>query len=308
MELSIVTTLYKSQTFLNVFFHEIISVIESLKIKDYEIIVVNDGSPDNSLEFCLLQQREFPQIKVVDLSRNFGHHYALQAGISVASGDYVYLLDSDLETPPSFLATCYNEIKNNSDIDLIYGVQEGRKGHLLEKIGGDLFYAVFNALSDVKIPKNILTECIMTRAFVNNLLNLKDSNLFLAGMIHWVGLNKKGIAVKKRLRVGESTYTFRKRFQLMIQAVTSFSGRPLEFLFYIGMLVTILSMLYLIYLLISKLILGDAISIGWTSLLGVNLLSLGVISMFLGLIGLYVYRIYKQVQGRPNYIVKMIYN
>ena len=147
----------------------------------------------------------------------------------------------------------------------------------------------------------------MTRKFVNELLRLNDANLFLGGMIHWVGLNKKAIPVIKGLRDGKSTYTFKKRVALMIQALTTFSGKPLEYLFYLGMLITFFSVIFIIYLVVKKLIMGDAISIGWTSLVAINLLSLGLISTFLGLVGLYLFRIYRQVQGRPNYIIKKIY-
>lgn len=305
MKLSVVTTLYRSKPFLGKFFEQITGEIKKNNITDYEIVVVNDGSPDDSLEYCIEAQKTYPQIRIVDLSRNFGHHYALQAGLEFASGDYVYMADNDLETPASFLTTCYQEI--NGDYDLIYGVQEKRKGHFVEKFGGSIFWSVFNYLSDTKVPANILTECLMTRKFVDELLKLQDSNLFLAGMIHWVGLNKKEIEVKKGQREGQSTYTFKKRVQLMIQALTTFSGKPLELLFYIGLFITFCSVAFLLFIVGQKLILGDQVSVGWTSVIAINVLSLGLLSTFLGLIGLYVFRIYKQVQGRPNHLIKKIY-
>lgn len=305
MELSIITTLYRSKRFLDTFFEQMTEEARKNEISDYEIVVVNDGSPDNSLDYCLKLKQKYPQIRIIDLSRNFGHHYALQTGIEYASGDYVYLSDNDLETPASFLSTCLAERKNG--YDLIYGVQEKRKGHFIEKIGGSIFWATFNYLSDTKVPSNILTECLMSRKFVIELLKLQDANLFLAGMIHWVGLDKKEIEIKKGLRDGKSTYTFNKRLQLMIQALTTFSGKPLELLFYIGLCITGCSIIFLLFVLGQKLLLGDAVSIGWTSLVAINVMSLGLISTFLGLIGLYVFRIYKQVQSRPNHIIKRIY-
>lgn len=305
MELSIVTTLYRSKPFLRNFFEQIEAEIKKNGVEDYEIVVVNDGSPDDSLDYCLKEKARNPKIRILDLSRNFGHHYALQAGIEFATGEYVYLVDNDLETPASFLSKCLAE--RNRGYELIYGVQEKRKGHLVEKIGGLVFWKMFNYFSETKVPANILTESLMSRKFVIELLKLRDSNLFLAGMIHWVGLNKKEIEVKKGLRDGESTYTFNKRLQLMIQALTSFSGKPLELLFYIGLLITICSILFLIFIFIQKMILGDNVTIGWTSMIAVNVLSLGLISTFLGMIGLYVFRIFKQVQGRPNYIVREIF-
>lgn len=307
MKLSVVTTLYCSRRFLERFIHEIENVVKTLTIDDYELVFVNDGSPDDSLDYLIEAKKEHPSIRIVDLSRNFGHHYALQAGLSFAHGEYIYMVDNDLETPSTFLIECYESIMADKTLDIVYGVQSKRKGHLIEKQGGAAFWSLFNLLSDIKIPANILTECLMTRKFVNELLRLNDANLFLGGMIHWVGLNKKEIPVGKGLREGKSTYTFSKRTALMIQALTTFSGKPLEFTFYIGLLITIFSIIFIIFLVAKKLMMGDAISIGWTSLVAINLLSLGLISTFLGLIGLYIFRIYRQVQGRPNYIIKKIY-
>ena len=307
MKLSIVTTLYRSRPFLDRFISEMEDVVASLSIDDYEMIFVNDGSPDDSLDYLIGAKNEHPNIRIVDLSRNFGHHYALQAGLAFASGNYIYMADNDLETPSSFLVECYESMMADKSLEMVYGVQSKRKGHLIEKQGGATFWSLFNSLSDIKIPANILTECLMTRKFVNELLRLNDANLFLGGMIHWVGLNKKAIPVIKGLRDGKSTYTFKKRVALMIQALTTFSGKPLEYLFYLGMLITFFSVIFIIYLVVKKLIMGDAISIGWTSLVAINLLSLGLISTFLGLVGLYLFRIYRQVQGRPNYIIKKIY-
>lgn len=307
MILSIVTTLYRSRPFLERFICEMENVVESLSICDYELVFVNDGSPDDSLEYLIGAKKEHPKIRIVDLSRNFGHHYALQAGLTFASGDYIYMVDNDLETPSSFLVDCYEAMKADISLDIVYGVQNKRKGHLIEKQGGATFWSLFNRLSDIKIPANILTECLMTRKFVNELLRLNDANIFLGGMIHWVGMNKKAIHVDKGLREGKSTYTFSRRVALMIQALTTFSGKPLELLFYLGLTITLFSIIFIIYLVTKKLIMGDSISIGWTSLVAINLLSLGLISTFLGLMGLYLFRIYRQVQGRPNYIIKKIY-
>lgn len=307
MELSIVTTLYRSKLFLGRFFEQITEEINKNGIVDFEIVVVNDGSPDDSLQYCIEAKNQYPQLKIVDLSRNFGHHYALQTGIEVSCGDYVYMVDNDLETPATFLSDCLKELYKDNTLDLVYGVQEKRKGRFIEKIGGSIFWRVFNYLSETKVPANILTECLMSRKFVNELLRLQDANLFIAGMIHWVGLNKKELGVKKGLREGKSSYTFNKRLQLMIQALTTFSGKPLELLFYAGLIITLCSISFLMFILIQKLVMGDTVSIGWTSIIGINVLSLGLISTFLGLIGLYIFRIYRQVQGRPNHIIKHIY-
>ena len=133
MKLSVVTTLYKSRPFLATYLKEILASIQEIKIDNYELIFVNDGSPDDSVKFLLEQKKEIPQIKIVDLSRNFGHHYAIQAGLGYASGDFIFLIDNDLETPPTVLIDYYNEIKKDETLDVVYGYQEIRKGNFIEK-------------------------------------------------------------------------------------------------------------------------------------------------------------------------------
>ncbi len=307
MKLSVVTTLYRSKRFLERFLSEMLEAIEKTGFEDFEIVFVNDGSPDDSLDYLLTRKPEIPQIKILDLSRNFGHHYAIQAGLSYASGDYVFLIDNDLETPPSVLVPFFEELQKDENLDVVYGFQEARKGGIVEKYSGKMFWVMINKMSDTKIPHNILTERLMKRHYVDALLRLQDANVFIGGMMYWVGFNQKGYAVKKGQREGASTYSVKRRLELMLQAVTSFSGKPLEWLFYWGLMISIGSILFLLFLAGKKVIYGDEVQLGWTSIVAINVLILGVISTFLGMIGIYIYKIFRQVQGRPNAIVKKIY-
>ena len=307
MKISIVSTLYKSEKYLDEFLNECLSALSIIECKDFEFVFVNDGSPDNSLLFLIHKKKSIPQIKIIDLSRNFGHHYAMQVGLQNVEGDYIFLIDNDLEVSPNFLVDCYKEITNQPELDVVYGYQEMRKGKLIENVGGNIFWWLINKFSDVKIPKNILTERLMKKHYVASLLTLGDSNLFLGGMMYWTGYNQKGLAIQKKLRNGQSTYSSRKRLELMIQAVTSFSGKPLEYLFYFGIMITIGSLATIFFVMFKKIIYGDSVQLGWTSLVVLNVLILGIISTFLGLIGIYIYKIFKQVQSRPNAIIKAIY-
>lgn len=307
MKLSIVSTLYKSKPFLDTFLKEILEAINLIGIKDFEIVFVNDGSPDDSMLYLLEKKEQIHQIKIIDLSRNFGHHYAIQIGLNHATGDYVFLIDNDLETPPSVLVTYYKEIIKDTSLDVVYGYQEIRKGSFIEKFSGRLFWILINKLSDTKIPHNIITERLMTKQYVRELLSMQDANVFIGGMMYWVGFNQKGVPVQKGQRERASTYSLKKRTELMFQAITSFSGKPLEWLFYFGLLILGCSMLFLIYLVFQKITYQDKIQLGWTSIIAINVMILGVISTFLGLIGIYIYKIFRQVQGRPNAIIKKIY-
>jgi putative glycosyltransferase len=307
MKISVVTTLYKSKFFLDEFIAEIRIALNQIQSLDYELVFINDGSPDDSLQYLLERKKEIPQIKVLDLSRNFGHHYAIQVGLEYASGDYVFLIDNDLETPPSVLIDFYKEITADHSLDVVYGYQEIRKGNFVKKYTGSVFWVLINKLSDTKIPHNILTERLMTKQYVESLLRLQDANVFLGGMMYWVGFNQKGLPIEKGERKGESTYSLKRRGELMLQAITSFSGKPLEWLFYFGLGISFFSTLFILFLIMQKVIHQDEVQLGWTSIVAINVLILGVISTFLGIIGIYIYKIFRQVQGRPNAIIKNIY-
>lgn len=307
MKLSVVTTLYRSKRFLEPFLSQIQQAIQKIDCSEFELIFVNDGSPDDSVEYLLDRKRDIPQIKIIDLSRNFGHHYAIQAGLSHAKYDLIFLIDNDLETPPSVLVEYYNAIKIDASLDVVYGYQEERKGKSFEKFSGSIFWVLLNKLSDTKIPHNIVTERLMRRDYLDSLLRMQDANVFIGGMMYWVGYNQKGIPVKKGLRDGKSTYSTRKRAQLMLQAITSFSGKPLEWLFYFGLSISLFSFIFIIYLIIQKFVHQDEVELGWTSIIAINVFILGIISTFLGIIGIYIYKIFRQVQGRPNFIIKDIY-
>lgn len=307
MQLSIVSTLYKSEIYLDEFLQILIASIDELKIVDYEIIFVNDGSPDNSVQFLLHKKKEIKAIKIVDLSRNFGHHYAMQAGLSIAKGEFVFLIDNDLEVSPSILKTFHHELQSNDAIDVVYGFQEERKGSFTESFGGKVFWWGINKFSEISIPKNILTERLMRKEYVQNLLSLGDANLFLGGMMYWTGHQQKGVSIAKKQRKEQSTYSTKKRLELMLQAVTSFSGKPLEYLFYFGLIISFLSFIFIAYLIGVKIVYNDAVQLGWTSIVAINVLILGILSTFLGLIGIYLFKIFKQVQNRPNFIIKKIY-
>ena len=178
---SIVSTMYRSRPYLEQFLAECLAVTRDMGCADFEIVLVNDGSPDDSLAYARSRMAEIPQLVVVDLSRNFGHHYAMQAGLRVARGAKVFLIDCDLEVAPSVMADMSAKLESTG-ADLVYGYQEVRKGGWFEQCSGGLFWRGFNWLSDTKVPANLVTERVMTRRFVDALLSLGDFNLFLSQM------------------------------------------------------------------------------------------------------------------------------
>jgi len=303
--LSIVSTLYNSRRFMDDFLSRCRKALAEAGCEDYEIVLVNDGSPDDSLGHALDLKRDFHELVIVDLSRNFGHHHALQAGIQLARGDLVFIIDCDLEVDPSILPAFLLR-QRDTQADLVYGYQESRKGGWFERLSGGLFWKSFNWLSETKIPENILTAQVMTRRFVEALLQMGDRNLFLVGMLTWTGFDQIGIPIAKKHRDGPSTYSLAKRLRLTITAVSSFSSQPLIWLFNAGVAITILSLGFAAYLVVRKLLFNDAL-LGFTSMMAMMALSLGVITTGLGTLGIYLGTIFRQVQNRPNYIVKDIF-
>lgn len=303
--ISIVSTIYRSRPFLEQFLAECLGVLSDIKCSHFEILLVNDGSPDDSLAYVLDRRVDIPQLAIIDLSRNFGHHHAIQAGLQHARGELVFLIDCDLEVSPLILSEFHHKFRE-SGCDVVFGYQEARKGGRFEQISGGLFWKGFNLLSDIKIPENILTERIMSRRYVEALLQMGDRNLFLGGMMSWTGFQQIGLPVVKKQRAGSSTYTLMRRIGLMVNAVSSFSAQPLLWLFNTGIIITLLSFSFAFYLIFRKLFFDDAL-LGFTSLMTVMMLSLGILTTATGVVGIYLGKVFTQVQNRPTYIVRDIY-
>ncbi len=303
LSLSVVTSVYRSERFLAPFIDEMVAAVEKAGIENYELIFVNDGSPDESLPYLIRTHTDNPRIKIVDLSRNFGHHKAVLAGLSYAKGDLTFIIDCDLEVRPGVLQRFLDTLRE-TDVDVVYGVQEKRKGALVERTGGALFWRLFNLLSDTKIPENVLSERLMRRSYVQALLSLGDRNVFLGGMMYWSGFRQLGIVVQKTQREGASTYSFRRRLSLLLEAVTSFSTAPLKVVLLAGLGVTLFAMTVGIVLLVRKLLHPEAVLEGFTSLMLVTIGMAGMVITVLGIVGLYIARIYTQTQNRPLFIVR----
>jgi putative glycosyltransferase len=300
--LSVVATLYGSRAFLPTFLDEAIEAATRAAGADWEILLVNDGSPDDSLAYALERRALEPRIVVVDLSRNFGHHAAMWCGLGHARGERVFLIDCDLEVRPAFLAEL-DARQRATGADLVFGYQEARKGGLFERTSGALFWRMLNAMSEVRMPESMVTERLLTRRFLDALLRLGDANLFLGGMMCWTGFVQIGVPVAKGLREGRSTYTPLRRLQLMVNAISSFSSRPLSWMFNAGVAITALSFCYVMYLVARKLLFDDAL-VGFTSLMALIALALGITTTGLGLLGIYLAKVFNQVQSRPVYIVR----
>lgn len=304
MKLSIVATLYQSAPYIAEFHQRASAVASQLVGDDYEIVLVNDGSPDNSLDMAVQLAESDGHVVVVDLSRNFGHHKAMMTGLSYAKGERVFLIDSDLEEEPECLIA-FDEQMLNDFCDVVYGVQEQRKGSWFERWSGRWFYRFFKALTGLALPENVVTARLMTRRYVDALLRHEEREVFMAGLWHITGFVQRPQTVKKH-STSETTYTFRRKMSLLVNSVTSFSNAPLVSIFYIGVSISLFALIYIAYLFIHWIFLAKPLS-GWTSVMASIWLLGGMVISFIGVVGIYLSKIFSETKQRPYTIVRQIY-
>ncbi|MEW8096784.1 MAG: glycosyltransferase family 2 protein [Candidatus Thiodiazotropha endolucinida] len=304
MKLSVVSTLYQSSASIEEFIQRVTSSAKRFAGDDYEIVLVNDGSPDDSLTKAVSYCEEDKHLVVIDLSRNFGHHKAIMTGLEHADGDYVLLVDSDLEEDPEWLELFWERMQTDH-ADAVYGVQEKRKGGWFERLSGWLFYNLFNTFTGVSVPKNWVTARLMTRRYTEALLLHNERELSIGGLFLLTGFEQQAVSVNKH-SISNSTYTISKKIAVLVNAVTSLSSRPLVGIFYIGALIFSLATIYSLYMIINWVFLSSPPS-GWTSVIVSIWLLGGLTISFIGIIGIYLSKIFLETKQRPFTIIKKIY-
>lgn len=303
MQLSVVATLYKSEPYVREFCRRASLAAAQLAGDDYEIVLVNDGSPDNSIKEAIALSEEDGHIVVVDLSRNFGHHKAIMTGLGQAIGERVFLVDSDLEEDPELLIP-FAEKMGVDKCDVVYGVQEARKGGRFERWSGRWFYLAFRLLTGFALPVNVVTARLMSRRYVDALLRHDEREVFLAGLWHITGFDQRALAVRKHSS-SATTYTLRRKLSVFVNSVTSFSNAPLVGIFYIGVIISALAGSYILYLVVYWMFV--ATPSGWTSVMASIWLLGGMIISFIGVVGVYLSKIYSETKRRPYTIVRQVY-
>lgn len=304
MKLSIVATLYQSAPYIKEFYHRASAAAAQLVGNEYEITLVNDGSPDNSLDLAICLSQSDPHVIVIDLSRNFGHHKAMMTGLSYARGNHIFLIDSDLEEEPEWLLT-FSQQMEQEQCDVVYGVQIQRKGDLFQRWSGQLFYYLFQVLTGLSLAENIVTARLMTHRYVDALLRHQERELMIAGLWFITGFDQRPQTIKK-LGTSETTYTFRSKISLFVNSITSFSTAPLIGIFYTGIAISLLAAGYAAYLIVSWLFFVQPLS-GWTSVMASIWLVGGLIILFVGIIGIYLSKIFLETKQRPYTIVRQVY-
>jgi len=304
MKLSIVATLYKSSPYINEFYERATVAAKQLVGDDYEIVLVNDGSPDNSLELAITLTERDSQVVVVDLSRNFGHHKAMMTGLAHAKGERIFLVDSDLEEEPEWLLKFDFQMEQER-CDVVHGIQRKRKGAAFERVTGAIFYKLFRKLSGVSQPDNIVTARLMTRRYTEALLLHREREMNIGGLWIITGFKQASQLVNKH-STSPTSYTLSGKFGHLVNAITSFTALPLVYTFYSGLFISISALLYITYLFL-RYFLISAPPNGYTSLIASIWFFSGLIIFFLGVQGVYLSKIFSEVKHRPYTIIRHIY-
>ena len=301
---SIVVPVFNEEEVLNEFYKRLTIAMDKLKEK-YEIIFVNDGSIDNSLEIMKKLHSNDKRIKIISFSRNFGHQMAITAGIDYASGEAVVTIDADLQDPPEMIPELIKKWKEGYDV--VYGVRKKREGEsFFKKATASIFYRLLNRVTDINIPLDAGDFRLMDRKVVNNLKQIREKNRYIRGLTSWIGFKQIGVLYKREKRfAGYTKYPLRKMLKFAFNAIFSFTNFPLKIATYFGFLVAGLSFLYLIYVLILKIFMNATIQ-GWASLIVAVLFLGGVQLICIGIIGEYIGRIGEEVKKRPLYIIEEI--
>jgi putative glycosyltransferase len=303
MRLSIVSTLYASAPYVEEFCRRASDAARQLT-PDFEIVLVNDGSPDTSLEVALDARRKNPRVKVIDLARNFGHHKAMMTGLAHARGDLVFLVDSDLEEKPELLSDFKKEMER-SGADVVYGVQSKRRGGAFERATGAMYYTLFNAITSQRIPRNLLTVRLMTRRYVQALVAHQEREINIGALWAHTGFRQVPFPVDKQHK-GTTSYDVRRKITHLVNSVTSFSSAPLVFVFYLGVSISMLSGVFGTYLIVRRVFFGELLQ-GWPSLI-VSVWFLGGLTLLcLGVLGVYLAKVFTEVKQRPYTVVREVF-
>lgn len=298
---SLVIPIYNEEELIDKLINESLAALKSFT-EDFEIICVDDGSHDNSLKNLIACRKNDARIKIISLSRNFGHQAAYTAGLDHAKGEYIVMMDGDLQDPPSLIKKMYEKI-TSENLDVVFGHRTGRKEPLPKKLMIKIFHRIFNRLSNINAPANVGNFSIMNRRALNAFLSLKEKNRYLPGLRFFIGFRQGFVEYTRPDReIGEAKMSFRRLFKLALDAIFSFSKLPIRIcltLGIIGIIFSVMGALIVIY----KKFNNEAIS-GWTSVL-TSIYFLGSVQLlFLGIIGEYIHRIFVETQNRPIYIVR----
>ncbi|QFS45341.1 glycosyltransferase family 2 protein [Nostoc sphaeroides] len=299
--ISVVIPVYKAENCLHELYTRLKSSLQIIS-EDFEIILVEDCGGDRSWEIILELADQDPRVKGIQFSRNFGQHYGITAGIDYCDGDWVVVMDCDLQDRPEEITRLY--AKAQEGYDVVLAKRSNRQDTLLKKLASKLFYQVFNYLADLKYDAEVGNFRIISRKVVCNFRLMREQLRFFGGLVDWMGFPCASIKVQHDSRLeGKSTYTFKKLWKLATHTIIAYSDKPLRLSIKIGFMISLLAFLAGTYLIIKAILFGTPV-IGWSSLI-VSLYFLGgIIISILGIIGIYLGKTFDETKKRPLYLIK----
>ena len=303
-KISVIVPCYNEEESLPLFYTEICKVAESFKHVGFEFIFVNDGSRDKTLSIARDLAREDKRVRYISFSRNFGKEAAILAGLEYSVGDYVAIMDADLQDPPSLLCEMYDGLKNE-EYDCVATRRVSRRGEPpIRSFFAKCYYKLINKISKTEIVDGARDYRLMSRQMVDSILKLKEYNRFSKGIFSWVGYNTKWLEYKNVERVaGTTKWSFWKLFLYSLESIVAFSTVPLAIASVMGLLFFLVSVIMILFIIVKTLTVGDVVA-GWPSLVCIIFFVSGVQLFSIGVIGQYLSKLYLEVKNRPVYIVK----
>ncbi|SHE72184.1 glycosyltransferase family 2 protein [Chryseobacterium vrystaatense] len=304
-KITLVIPVYRSAKFL----HKTIEAVDRQKKEsdwDLELVLVEDGSPDNSYEVVEELAQKYPYIKGIKLSRNFGHQIAVKTGLHYATGDYIAIIDDDLQDPPSLLPRFFVQL--DLGYEVAYGIRRKRKESRFKKLAYTTFYRLLDSISETKIPLDSGDFCVMTKNVKDKMLTLDEQNPYLRGIRAWVGFKQIGLEYDRSGRIeGESGYSLKKLIKIAKDGIFSFSSLPLQIISLLGNIGLVISILFSLFTIV-RYIKNEIEVAGYTTIIIIILFFNSILLISLGIIGEYIYRIYNEVRNRPYTIIEKTTN
>jgi len=299
--ISIVVPLFNEESVINELYMRITDLMDKNRL-DYELILVNDGSTDNTPDMARVLCTRNKKVKYIGFSRNFGHQIAITAGMDKTAGRIVVIIDADLQDPPEVILEMIEKWREGYQV--VFGTRKKRKGEGFFKLfTAKLFYRIIRKMTNIDIPVDTGDFRLMDRKVVNQLKNMRERNRFVRGMVSWVGFKQCKVEyVREKRFAGETKYPFKKMLKFAVDGILSFSQIPLKISSFFGFFCSMVSFVFIIYGLVIKLIFPDRAISGWASIFIAILFLGGVQLICAGILGEYMGRIYEEIKGRPLYI------
>ena len=303
-KISIIVPCYNEEEAMPIFYEEICKVAKKMKKVDFEFIFVNDGSKDHTLDVARELHKKDERVRYVSFSRNFGKEAGMYAGLEAARGDYVAIMDVDLQDPPALIEEMYNTLKNE-DYDCVASRRVSRKGEPpIRSFFARCYYKLINKISKTEIVDGARDFRLMTRQMVDSILELKEYNRYSKGIFSWVGYKTKWLEYENVERVaGTTKWSFWKLFLYSLESIVAFSTVPLSIAAVMGILFCLIAFILIIVIIVKTLTVGDPVA-GWPSMVCIIFFVSGIQLFCLGIIGQYLAKTYLEVKNRPIYLVK----